>query len=191
MMHGVEYNKQKLHGQGYFQEFIGNLKEDQRLLTMLRLSRGQIEILKALERQVKSLIYTHPEVAARVKLLQSIPGVGEITALTWVLEVWDPYRFSNSKQAISYCGLCSAQRESAGHERRGPLSKQRNPRLQWVLVEAAKIAVHRSQVPELAAIYEKTALGKNKNAATIAVARQLVKWLMAVDRRDTPFVTAA
>ena len=188
MMYGVEYNKRRLHGKGYFREFVDNLDEDKRLLTMLRLSRGQIEVLQTLERQVRSLIYTHPDVAQRVKLLQSIPGVGEITALTWILEVWDPYRFSSYKQAISYCGLCSAQRESAGHERRGPLSKQRNRRLQWVLVEASKMAVHRLKVPELSAIYEKTASGKNKNAATIAVARHLVKWLMAVDRRGAPFI---
>jgi len=32
----------------------------------------------------------------------TIKGVGEVTALTWVLEVGDPTRFSATGQAISY-----------------------------------------------------------------------------------------
>jgi transposase len=187
MMNGVDYDGAKLHTKGYFREFIKTLEADKRLIEMVRLSHDQVEVLSELERRVKRLIYTQPGIRERVVLLTSIPGVGEITALTWILEVWDPHRFSNYKQAISFCGLCAAQRESGGKEVRGPLSKQRNKRLQWVLVEASKIAVHRLKAPELVAIYEKTAAKAHKNAATIAVARELVKWLVAVDKRGTPF----
>jgi transposase len=51
-------------------------------------------------------------------------------ALTWVLEIGDPKRFSNSGQAISFCGLWSAQHESAGKKHRGRISKKRNKYLQ-------------------------------------------------------------
>jgi hypothetical protein len=37
-----------------------------------------------------------------------------LTALTWVLENGLPARFGLIRQAISYCGLCSAQREVSG-----------------------------------------------------------------------------
>jgi transposase len=66
------------------------------------------------------------EVTEKVELLTTIPGVGEITALTWTLEVWEPTRFSNYKKAISYCGLCAGQDQSGEKIKRGPLSKQRN-----------------------------------------------------------------
>ncbi len=107
-------------------------------------------------------------------------------ALTWVLEVGDPTRFSNSRQAISYCGLCSAQRESAGKEQRGPISKKRNKHLQTMLIEAAKLAPNWN--PQLAALHEKELARGNRNRATLAVARKLVEYLLAVDRRGTPFV---
>jgi len=42
----------------------------------------------------------------------TIPAVGPITALTWVLEVGDVKRFSSIKKAISYCGLCGAEKSS-------------------------------------------------------------------------------
>ena len=116
----------------------------------------------------------------------SIPGVGEILALTWVLEVGDVNRFGNSRQAISYCGLCSAQRESAGKEKRGPISKQRNKYLQTMLIEAAKLAPNWNG--QLAELREKELTKGNCNRATLAVARKLVEYLLAVDRRGTPFI---
>jgi transposase len=188
---GLEYDSNKIHGKKYFQRLTAGLAADRRLVEVLQCSRGQLEVLHELERRVKKLLYTDAALAARVELLMSIPGVGEITALTWALEVWDPHRFANYRQAISFCGLCAAQRESGGHETRGPLSKKRNKHLQWVLVEASKVAVHRLQEPELRALYERTAAGSHKNTATIAVARELVKWLLAVDKRGSPFVARA
>jgi transposase len=107
-------------------------------------------------------------------------------ALTWILEVGDPARFSSSRDAISYCGLCSAQRESAGKEQRGPISKKRNKHLQTMLIEAAKLAPNWN--PQLAALHEKELARGNRNRATLAVARKLVEYLLAVDRRGTPFV---
>lgn len=72
----------------------------------------------------------------------TIRGVGEVTALTWALEVGDPGRFSSARKAVSYYGLCSAQKESAGKNQRVPISKQRNKHLQTILIEAAKLALY-------------------------------------------------
>ena len=52
--------------------------------------------------------------------------MGPITALTWALEVGDVQRFSSIKKAISYCGLCGAEKSSGNTVQRTPLSKQRN-----------------------------------------------------------------
>ena len=80
--------------------------------------------------------------------MQTIPGVGEILALTWALEVGEVKRFSSIGQAASYGGLTSAQRGSAGKEQREPISKQRNKHLQVVLIETAKLAPRHN--PQLA-----------------------------------------
>ena len=44
------------------------------------------------------------------------------------------------KQAISYCGLCSAEKSSADKVMRMPISKQRNKHMQQVLIGAARPA---------------------------------------------------
>ena len=94
-------------------------------------------------------------------------------------------RFSSIKKAISYCGLCGAEKSSANSVQRTPLSKQRNKHLQTTLIEAAKMAPRISS--ELAMLYDKEKQRGNTNRATLAVARKLVAYLMAVDRRQRNF----
>ena len=86
------------------------------------------------------MLERHPRWQARVNALQAIDGIGPVTALTWALEIATPERFRSAKAATSDCGLTSALRESAGQQKRGPLSKQRNRHLQSALIEAGQIA---------------------------------------------------
>jgi transposase len=116
----------------------------------------------------------------------TIPAVGPITALTWALEVKEVSRFSSIKKAISYCGLCGDEQSSGEHIKRTPISKQRNKHLQWVLVETAHRAPRLS--PELALLYDREKPKGNANRATLAVARKLVAYLAAIDRRQQDFL---
>jgi transposase len=187
---GATYDKRRLHGHKYFRELLERVEDvPESVKDLLRLSRSNLELFTAAQKKLTATLREQPLIRERVARLMSIPGVGEIMALTWVLEIGDPARFSSARNAISYCGLCSAQRESAGKEQRGPISKKRNKHLQTKLIEAAKLAPHWN--PQLAALHEKELARGNRNRATLAVARKLVEYLLAVDRRETPFVAEA
>ena len=187
---GISYNKQRLHKAGYFRELLAsnpNINEGLRSLlrlcreTMARLGKTESALVRSLERD--SLLID------RVERLMSIPAVGPITALTWALEVGEVQRFSSIKKAISYCGLCGDQKDSGNTVQRTPLSKQRNKHLQTTLIEAAKIAPRYS--PALALLYDREKQRGNGNRATLAVARKLVAYLMAVDRGQRSFVESS
>jgi len=184
---GAEYSKGRLHSRRYFNELVGNLKEvPSSLLELLHLNRESMEIFERNQRRLVDELVCHPELRTRVERLMSIAGVGEVTALTWALEIGDPHRFRSVKKAVSYCGLCSGQKESAGVSKRSPLSKQRNKHLQRILVEAAKLAPRWN--PQLAAVYEREReRGTNYNCATLAVARKLVAYLLCVDKTKKAF----
>jgi transposase len=47
--------------------------------------------------------------------------------------VGDVQRFSSIKKAVSYCGLCGAEKSSGSTVQHTPLSKQRNKHLQTTL----------------------------------------------------------
>jgi transposase len=183
---GTEYSKNQLHGKGYFDRLVTTAEDiPESVIDLLKMSRASLEMFQAVERRLRNALKNSPALRARVERLSSIAGVGDMTALTWALEIGDVSRFSSRRKVISYCGLCSAQKESAGKSFRSPLSKDRNKHLQTVLIEAAKIAPRWN--PELAALYERELKRGNRNRATLAVARRIAVWLLAVDRKKEPF----
>jgi transposase len=133
---GISYNKQKLHKVRYFRELLDTHPEiDEGLRPLLRLCREMLVRLGKTESALVRSLERDPLLRERIERLMTIPAVGPITALTWALEVGDVRRFSSIKKAISYCGLCSAEKRSADTWQRAPLSKQRNKHLQTILIE--------------------------------------------------------
>ena len=186
---GVTHNKQRLHKVKYFRELLSGSDEiTESIRPLLQLSRDTVVRLKKTEYALVSSLQRNPLLAERIKRLMTVPGVGPITALTWALEMGDVSRFRSVKQAISYCGLCGDEKRSADKAMRTPLSKQRNKHIQRVLVEAAKLAPRYSH--ELTLVREKELQKGNANRATLAVARKMVAYLLAVDRGQRDFVPA-
>jgi len=138
---GASYSKRRLHGKKYFHELLERVEEiPPSVKDLLKLSRASFEMFRDVQKRLIAALRNNDLIRERVRRLMTIQGVGEVTALTWALEIGDPLRFSSIRQAISYCGLCSAQKESAGKEQRGPISKKRNKHLQTMLIEVAQIA---------------------------------------------------
>ena len=86
---------------------------------------------------------------------------------------------------MSYCGLTAALRSSADQQQRGPISKQRNHWLQTALIEAAKLAPRWNS--QLALLHARELQRGHRNRATLAVARKLAAYLLAVDKSGQPF----
>jgi transposase len=174
---------------GYFRRLMSTHEEiSDSVRPLLTLCRDHIDRSIRMDRTLLRSLERDPLLSERLRRLRTVPGVGPITALTWVLEVGDTSRFRSIKQAISYCGLCGAEKSSADKVMRTPLSKQRNKHIQRMLVEAARLAPRFSD--ELAVVYERERQRGNANRATLAVARKMVAHMLAVDRRKTDFIAA-
>jgi transposase len=184
---GAQYSKKRLNGKRYFQALLDTLEEvPASVRQMLRLNRESLEVFEHNQKWLVHELQEHSLLHDRVERLKSIPGVGEVTALTWALEVGDPHRFPSIKDAVSYCGLCGGHTESAGKIQREPLSKQRNKHLQTMLIEAAQLAPRWN--PVLTALYEhERARGAKSNEATLSLARKLVAYLLYVDKTEKTF----
>jgi transposase len=179
---GAQYDSSRIHRQGYFHDLLDTLEEiPPSVHDLLRTTRCGLEMFQAAQKQLLDALKRHAHIHERVQRLMTIGGVGEITALTWALEIDDPARFSNVKKLYSYCGLCSGRNESAGKNKRAPLSKQRNAHLQTILIQAAKLAPRWNA--QLAQVHARALeRGYNRNRATCAVARKLAAYLMAIDK---------
>src|ERR1700687_370595 len=88
-------------------------------------------------------------------------------------------------------GSCFLTADSSETLRRGatkrtPLSEQRNTHLLTILIKATKMAARNS--PALAMTYYKEKQRGNANRATLTVPREMVAYMVAVDRRQNGFL---
>jgi transposase len=107
----------------------------------------------------------------RVKVLTTLPGVGEFTALVMLAEIGDITRFPSARKLASWAGLTPTVRGSDLTVRHGHISKQGSAWLRWVLNQAAQTA---NRSPDFAATYSSITKRRGKKIATIAIARKLL-----------------
>jgi transposase len=116
--------------------------------------------------------------------LQSVPGVGPLTALAFIATLDDVTRFPTAREVPAYLGLVPRERSSGDTVRRGGISKAGNAQVRWLLVEAAW-HVLRSPAPSHAALRawgERVALRRGRRVAVVAIARRLARILYALWR---------
>jgi transposase len=103
--------------------------------------------------------------------LMTHPGLGPVTSLAFVLIIGPIDRFQRSKQVVSYLGLNPQEHSSGGKQRLGSISKQGNPMLRSLLVEAGHTAARFD--PQLRRVYQRLKFRRGASVAKVAVARKL------------------
>jgi transposase len=116
-------------------------------------------------------LHAHAKADPRVKVLRTLPGVGEFTALVMVAEIGDISRFPSARKLAAWAGLTPTVRGSDRTVRHGHISKQGSAWLRWVMNQAAQTA---KRSPEFAASYATISKRRGKKIATIAIARKLL-----------------
>jgi len=109
----------------------------------------------------------------------TLPGVGPITALAFVLIIDSAERFACGKQIASYVGLIPCEDSSSDQRRLGHITKQGNTLLRYLLVEAAQAVVRCD--PDWRRRYIHLAMRRDKRIAKVAMARKLavrLYWMM-------------
>lgn len=126
-----------------------------------------------LERHIRHLAQTDRYRSA-CQSLRNLPGVGLITAMTFLTEMGDLTRFSNRRQVASYLGLCPSSSESGeSDDRKGHITHQGPSRIRKVLCQAAWVAVGKDAAVH--ARWERIRRGSPSRGkkAIVAIMRQL------------------
>jgi transposase len=150
-----------------------------------------LQLLDELDRRVAKLDIAAQQEADRdavARLLQTHPGVGPITALAFSLTLGTIERFARSRQVVSYLGLNPAEYSSGGRQHLGAISKQGNPMLRSLLVEAGQSAAR--CVPELKRAYQRLKHRKHSGVGKVMVARKLAVRLFWMWKTQQPYAAA-
>ena len=93
------------------------------------------EEIKAADKRIEAIAETtYP---TETKSLRSIPGVGALTALAFILTLEDPSRFKSARTAGAFLGLTRRRSQSGDDDPQLRITKRGNPYLRKLLVQSA------------------------------------------------------
>ncbi len=147
-------------------------------LDSINFIKHKINVLeKAIKKKVK---LTKP-----FQQLQTIPGIGNILAMTIMLEVGDIGRFPKVGNFASYCRCVSSQRLSDGKRKGSGNRKNGNRYLSWAFVEAAHFT--RMHNERFRKYYNRKVAQANTSLATKALSNKLARICYYIMRDQVPF----
>src|SRR5437762_2940370 len=132
---------------------------------------ASIDALVPMLERLDGELRQHARSDPRVKVLTTLPGVGQFTALVMLAEIGGITRFASARKLASWAGLTPTVRGSDLTVRHGHISKQGPARLRCMLNQAAQTA---NRSPEFAATYAAISKRRGKKIATIAISRKLL-----------------
>ena len=172
--HGVEYDSKLFTDSG--REFLAELTLADPGDILLETYLDTIDELTEKIESLRTEIETRAREVPEVELLQTIPGVGALTALQIYAEIGEVERFDRAPELVSYAGLDPSVRESADSRTEGSISKQGNKYLRTAVVQGAWRAVHQGTDQYLGRFYRRLRHQKNKpeKVARVATGRKLL-----------------
>jgi transposase len=120
--------------------------------------------------------------------LETIPGIGPITATALAATITDPSVFRSGRELAAWIGLVPRQNSTGGKERLGRISKQGDQYLRWLLVAGAMTIIRHakrrgtSNLPWLADLIA----SKPTKVAAVALANKMARiaWVLLRTGQD-------
>lgn len=122
-------------------------------------------------KKIRSLSQT-PQYKTNIELIQSVPGIGLITGMTFLTEIDKIDRFENTDKLCSFIGLVPTMRSSGEKEIHGHITYRSNHLLRRMLIESSWIAIRHD--PALMRAYHEYCKRMEPNKAIIRIARKLI-----------------
>lgn len=153
--------------------------------TMINTFTKQIKII---ENRIMKIIKENSELQNTFKLITSIKGIGQQTAIIMLIYTECFSKFENSRKFASYCGIAPFPYQSGTSVKgRTKVSHLANKKIKSLLNMCAISAIQHN--PEMKKYYLKRIKeGKNKMSTINIIRNKLIARAFAVVKRQTPYV---
>jgi transposase len=141
--------------------------------------------LLAVNRQIRKLSQSE-RYKKWYELLTSMPGIGVMTAMNFLVQVGDVKRFIRFDQLCNYVGLVPSMHGSGDKMKTGKLIKRGRKDLKIQLIEASWVAVR--QDPAMMAKFNELIKVMPKNKAIIRIARKMLNRLRRILATEEKYV---
>ena len=143
---------------------------------------------KRLQKQIDTLAAASKYAESR-ELLESVPGIGTLSAMILLLELGDISRFDTCEEFASFLGLVPGEFSSGESRSRRHITRWGNRRARTVLVESSWTLIGKD--PQMREVYERIKQRRGSGRAIVAVARRLGLAVRAILRDQKPYRGAA
>jgi transposase len=147
-------------------------------LALMSCADEQTELL---EKTVRERI----KLRAEFSFLKTVPGIGQILALTIMLETGEVQRFPTVGDYASYCRCVGSQKLSNGKKKGSGNTKNGNKYLAWAFVEAANFAIRYNA--RIKSFYQRKKAKSHGVVAIKAVAHKLCRACYYIVKDQVPF----
>ena len=164
---------------------------------------SSLALIKAFETQINNLLSEintliesseFPEsIRENIELIDSIPGIGRLTAITLIAEIGDINGFIKPKHLVAFFGIDSSVNQSGKFQGDQCKISKRGTRIgrrALYAVALASIRRNRSGIPintVLLEYYQVNLKGKKAKVALVAIMHKILNYIFAVLRNQTPF----
>lgn len=149
--------------------------------------RDHIAYLTEQQQKLEALILTSAQQWDESwKLLQTVPGISEISAAALLAEIGDDMsRFGGLKEIASWAGLCPGNNESAGKRKSGRI-RQGNKMIKSLLCEVANAAIRTKS--QFQGKYNSLKIRRGHKRSLVAIAHKLIRVIYTLLKRRQPYV---
>lgn len=153
-----------------------------------RVIEDQLFLIDVFDQKIKSLeeyLELDQDQKKIVALLKTMPGIGDVNAITLLAEIGDISRFRSAKALCHWSGLTPRVRRSDQVVHHGRITKEGSPFVRAAMTKAAQIASKVS--PKWYSVYEHLKPRCGKIGAKVAVARRLLGVIYYMWKRGQPY----
>jgi len=164
---------------------LEQLLKEEHLVLSAQANLDSISFLKQQIHRLEKVIKDKIKLSQAFNGLLTVPGIGNILAMTIMLEVGDIGRFAKVGNFTSYCRCAPTQRLSDGKSKGSGNRKNGNRYLSWAFSEAAQMARRYNQ--RFRRYYDRKAAQTNTIVATRALSNKLARVCYYIMRDQVGF----
>lgn len=153
------------------------------ILAVKNLRQSVLEITRKIKALSETELYKK-----EIELLKSIPGVGMLTAITFLTELETINRFKSFDKLCGFIGLIPSTHSSGENENTGGITPRGHGVLRKAVIESAWIAARLD--PAMALAYNILCKRMEPNKAIIRIAKKLLRRIRYVLNNKKPYVKA-
>jgi transposase len=159
---------------------------NQTLSYLVRQAEYQRQLLLELTRKIKEMSRSE-KYMRNIALLRSVPGVGFITAITFMTEIENIERFRNTDHFAGFIGIVPNRHSTGGKENDTEMTFRGQDMLRRYLIESSWTAARTD--PALTMCFHNYTYRMEANKAIIRIARKVLNRIFFVMKTKTEYVS--